>query len=123
MNDISVQELTNEIAKALEEYTEEVEIKMENIKKEVTRNAVQNLKETSPKGITKTYSKGWGTTKKGSKIIILNKKRYYLTHLLEYGHAKTNGGRVQAKPHIRKVEEETIKNYIEKVKGALKIWN
>lgn len=48
---------------------------------------------------------------------MLNKKRYYITHLLEKGHRKANGGYVAARPHIAKVEAEAIDTLVEGIKN------
>lgn len=65
------------------------------------------LKATSPKSKNKRrsgqYAKSW-TKKKRGKMIIIHNKEYQLTHLLEKGHAKRGGGRVEAKVHILPVE-------------------
>ena len=42
-------------------------------------------------------------------------KEAKLTHLLEYGHAKANGGRTRAFPHIRygeNIAKENLVNYL-----------
>lgn len=45
---------------------------------------------------------------------------YRLTHLLEFGHAKRGGGRVEAFPHIRYGEELAIKRMEELTEEAVK---
>ncbi|GEQ22284.1 hypothetical protein CBU02nite_27900 [Clostridium butyricum] len=111
--------LSNEIAKALTEYTDEVTKGIEQEKKDKGKKAVQLLKERSPKGATGDYAKGWATKNVDGKQVIYNKTDYQLTHLLEFGHAKRNGGRVEAKPHIRPVEEQINQEFVDGVKKVL----
>ena len=54
-------------------------------------------------------------TKVDGKYVVHNKTDYQLAHLLEKGHAKVSGGRVEARPHIKPIEEEMIKEFIEGV--------
>ena len=89
---------------------------------EESKEAAKGLKNQSPV-LTGDYAKGWTSknTYKGkySKInTIHNKTDYQLTHLLEYGHVKRNGGRVAAKPHIKPVETRVIENLTRKVESA-----
>lgn len=58
-------DLANEIAKTLEAYSEEVEEQIDLIAEEVTNEAVNELKQTSPKRYGK-YAKNW-RFKKNSK--------------------------------------------------------
>lgn len=55
--------------------------------------------------------------KKSNKIH--NKTDYQLTHLLEKGHAKRNGGRVNPEVHIRPNEERAVKEFESRIKGAI----
>jgi hypothetical protein len=51
--------------------------------------------------------------------LVHNKTDYQLTHLLEHGHAKRNGGRVAPKIHIRPNEEKAVKEFEKRIKGAI----
>lgn len=115
-----VQGLSNEIVKALAQYTDEVTEGIEKKKEDVAERAVKRLKEASPEGATKRYKKGWRVSDVNGKKIVHNKTDYQLTHLLEHGHAKVNGGRVSARPHIRPVEEEVIRDFTEGVEEVIR---
>lgn len=104
--------------KCLQEYTEEVVEALEKTEKELADEAVRTLKQTSPKKSGK-YARSWTQTKQGKKRIVHN-RRYQLTHLLEKGHAKRNGGRVAARVHIAPVEQRISKEAVERLKGNLK---
>ena len=113
--------ISNEFAKILSEYKEDIVDGMNSVKEEVAKETVNKLKSTSPrkrKGGGQ-YAKGWKISDVKGKKIIHNKK-YQLTHLLEYGHAKVNGGRVDAKVHIRPAEEKAIKKYISGVEKVIR---
>ncbi|WP_129045008.1 HK97 gp10 family phage protein [Companilactobacillus metriopterae] len=115
-------DLTKEITQALEDYSTEVERDLEESKKKVAKEAVQELKSTSPKRNKGggAYAKSWGTQKQGTAIIVRNKNHYQITHLLEYGHKKRNGGSVRAFPHISIAEEHAINNFEKTVESKLK---
>jgi hypothetical protein len=110
--------LSNAIAQALTEYTDEVEKGIAQEKKDRGKEAVQLLRQSSPKD-KGDYAKGWTESTVDGKEVIYNKTDYQLTHLLEYGHVKRNGGRVGAKPHIRPVEEQINNEFVEGVKKVI----
>lgn len=114
-----IQGITNEIAKILTEYSKEIEVGVSLAKQTVSLNTAKKLKITSPKGATGSYAKGWTVSDIRGKKVVHNKTDYQLTHLLEYGHAKVNGGRVAAHPHIRPAEEEAIKEFNDAIKKVL----
>ena len=113
-----INSLANEITRALRQYTNEVQEEVNEAAEEVATDAVDKLKQSSPER-TGRYAKSWTKTKKGDKWIVHNKKHYRLTHLLEKGHAKVNGGRVGAKVHIAPVEHNAINDFIERVERAV----
>lgn len=116
----SINNLSREIAKALSTYTNEVTEGMEKAQVEVAKNTVKILKQTSPKGKTESYAKGWTTKTVGNAQVVHNKTDYQLTHLLETGHAKVNGGRVAPRVHIRPAEEKAIEEFTKEVERVIK---
>ena len=125
MANVSVDQLAVEIAKGLAEYSQDVVEKVNISSERVGKSAVKRLKETSPKRYGK-YAKSWTmTTEKAIgqpdlRIIHAKAPHYRLTHLLEHGHAKRGGGRVEGKPHIRPAEEMVIQEFVAEVEEAIK---
>lgn len=119
MGEISINQLANEIAKQVQQYTSDVKKDVQKLQKDIGNEAVQELREKSPKKTGK-YAKGWATKTQGRDVIVHNKTDYQLTHLLEFGHAKADGGRVPAHPHIRTVKEQVVKKYVDSVEKVIK---
>lgn len=124
MANIDIDQLANEIVKGLKEYSQDVVEKVNTSSTKVAKAAVKKLKATSPK-LTGDYAKGWRQkedkyTGQPNTHIVYNKTDYQLTHLLENGHAKVGGGRVEGKPHIRPAEQEVIEQFTSGVEEAIK---
>jgi hypothetical protein len=125
MANINIDQLAAEIAKGLAEYSQDVVEKVNISSERVGKAAVKKLKQTSPKRYGK-YAKSW--TMKTEKAIgqpdlrtiHVKAPHYRLTHLLEHGHAKVGGGRVEGRPHIRPAEEEVIREFTAAVEEAIK---
>lgn len=114
MSKISIDALTEEVIKALNEYKDVVEEDFEEVAKSVAKEGAKKLKATSPRGSGKGrkghYANGWGVTyeRKGNgkfRFTVHNKKKPGLAHLLEKGHQLRQGGRAKAIVHIKPVEE------------------
>lgn len=121
---VKVDDMTDVIMKELKQYSEELDEKIKIDIKKVAENAVKQLKATSPKK-TGFYARYWSHKEsvKGrhvSKRVVYNKYFYQLTHLLENGHAKVNGGRVEGKPHIKPAEEKAIKDLEKEIIESIK---
>lgn len=120
---IKIDELSNEIARTIQEYSEDVEQAVQKVLDKDSTELVNKLKATSPKK-TGEYAKGW--TKKKSTLdgrvtyTVYNKDRYQLTHLLEFGHAKRNGGRVPGQPHIGPVRDEIEEQIVRDIEAAVR---
>ena len=101
-------DIASQISNALAEYSEEVNQKLEDAKSLVADETVAYLKADSPVGRRGKYAKGWRKKKDGTSYVVHNATDYRLTHLLEKGHAKRNGGRTKAEPHISDAERLAI---------------
>lgn len=118
---IKADQLAQEIMKILDDYQDTTVDKMKEAVDKAAKQAVNELKTSSPKR-TGAYAKDWAAKKdrKANKWaygkVVYNKKHYRLTHLLEKGHRKVNGGMVAARPHIAKVEEKAINTLVEGIK-------
>lgn len=123
---IKVDQLTKEIEKALDDFIGVTDEACDKGVTETAKDAVKALRNAHPSGSgqygswDKKYNKGWKimqtkTDKRYHKsATIHNATDYRLTHLLEKGHAKVNGGRTRAFPHIapvaEKCEDDLVKN-------------
>ncbi|PGV63092.1 hypothetical protein COD94_16715 [Bacillus cereus] len=114
----SINDFASEITRELQRYSNLVEEDLEAAKEEVANDLVDELKQKSPKK-TGNYRKGWRKKKDGNAIIVHNALKPQLTHLLEKGHAKANGGRVPAQVHIAPAEEKAINEFVERVERAI----
>ena len=124
MANIKIDDLADEINRGLKEYAD---LATSDIKKAVRKAGNTVRKEISanaPKD-TGAYAKSWSTKKtketaNSLEITVYSRNRYQLAHLLEHGHAKRGGGRVAARPHIAKAEQNGIKEYENEINKALK---
>lgn len=122
---MNVNNLAKSITTQLEKYSQEVANNLKKDTEEVAKECAEELKNTSPKSQKaggKSYAKGWSYKKayesnSSVRYRVFNKNKPQITHLLEYGHAKTNGGRVEAKPHIKQAEQRAKENLIKKLRS------
>lgn len=127
-NAIDPKDFASTLINALTEYRDVTEDKLQQIVDDISKETRNQLKATSPKRkggysgkrIPGTYAKSWTySTKKVGKaykrVVYAKAPEYRLTHLLEYGHARVQGGRVvgrvSAQPHIGKAEQKAIEEF------------
>lgn len=112
--------LAAEINRQLALYARQTEETVGVVAEKVANDGVEMLKANSPKspGGGK-YAKSWTHKKVGKKFVIHNKKHYRLTHLLEKGHAKVNGGRVNPRVHIAPAEDRVIEEFEDELRREL----
>ena len=123
---VTVDQLSKAVLYELQDFVNVTEEAVDKGVSETAKEAVKELRNAHPSGSgqygswDKKYNKGWKVTQTKTdiryhkKATIHNATDYRLTHLLEKGHAKVNGGRTRAFPHIapvaEKCDDELIKN-------------
>lgn len=125
---VSLENLGKEIDKIFEEYKGDIESNLDEITKKVGKKGAQALKNESLAAFpdSKKHKKRYGSTWTSR----ADKERLYTTvtiynsqpglpHLLEYGHASRNGGRVEGREHISSVEESLIFEFEREVESKL----
>lgn len=102
-----------EINKILREYGEASEQAVDNAVRLTATDAVKDIRSSAREqfGGTGEYASSWTQKvekrrKVYSRIVHARAPYYRLTHLLENGHAKVNGGRVEGRPHIAPAANE-----------------
>ena len=130
MKKIAVDQLANEISKTLKDFEGATDEAVQRGVLDTAEEAVKELRVARPTGSEGSpagkygswskYNKGWGikASSRGKKTeaVVHNKTKYRLTHLLEKGHAKVNGGRTQSFPHIAPVADKSEKWLVENIK-------
>ena len=138
MSKTSVDNLANEINKALTEFAGVTEEACESGVMDTAQDAVKDLRPAQPTGTKgdpagvwgswSAYNRGWKIKTQKRKgettATIHNATHYRLTHLLEKGHVIKNGtgrtfGRTGAYPHIAPVNDWTNQELPNLVKRKL----
>lgn len=121
---IQIDELADAVNEQMEEYSK---LSATVVKTAVTKagNSVKKDIGANAPRQTGKYAKSWRTkkTKETStelEVTVYSPTRYMLAHLLEHGHAKRNGGRVRAIPHIAPAEEAAEAELLRDIERGLK---
>lgn len=124
MPKVAVDDFAEALSEELGEYFDSITEDVKTAVRETAEECVEEIKQKSPKR-SGAYRKSWTMTeaynRHGSiRFVVHNKKHYRLTHLLENGHAKKNGGRVDGIPHIAPAEKNAERNLIKRIEVAIK---
>ena len=121
---VRIDQMAHVIMEGLQEYAD---LATDDLKKAVKKAGDEAKKDIQNNAPVKTgaYKKSWTvkTTKETSnamEVVVHSKNRYQLAHLLEFGHAKRNGGRTRAFPHIAPAEQRAAELLEKEVERALK---
>lgn len=121
---IKAEALTAAVNDILKEYGDDAKEIIEETITDVAREAAKNVK-TNATGFNGTgkYAKGWKSKieKKRATVnaVVYNASLPGLAHLLEFGHAKQNGGRTAAYPHIAAVNDWAQDEALNRLKEKL----
>ena len=121
---VSVDQMAQTIMDGLLEYADLATEDMKAAVKKAGNKAKSDVQAGAPVDTGK-YKKSWTvkTTKENAnalEVTVHSKNRYQLAHLLEFGHAKRNGGRTRAFPHIALAEVEAAELLEREVEAALR---
>lgn len=124
--------ITLQVKEVLDDYSKEVRRAMTDAEDKIAKEAVQKLKNTSPKRSGKNhirkYAEGWAIKRTKTStgipdVTLYNKTNGPLTHLLEDGHVIRNAygeyGRFNGIKHIEPVEEWANDALVDKVEKEL----
>ena len=98
---VSIDQLADAVMEELNNYTETTSDGVKTAVRKAAKTVKQEIQSGAPVKSGK-YQKSWATknTKESSntlEITVYSKNRYQLAHLLEHGHVKRGGGRVDRK--------------------------
>lgn len=115
---IDVSQLQAVINSYLNDYTEETEEAMKTASKEVAKDVVMELRkggDYNTHEVGKAFNRGWRSKEQDGRLkittTVYNAKYPNLAHLLEFGHAKRNGGRTRAFNFIAPVADSVEKKF------------
>ncbi len=121
---VRIDQMAHVIMEGLQEYADLATDDMKAAVKKTGNEAKKDIQANAPVK-TGAYKKSWAvkTTKETSnamEVVVHSTNRYQLAHLLEFGHAKRNGGRTRAFPHIAPAEQRAAELLEKEVEAALK---
>lgn len=120
---IEAADLAATVNKLLTEYGDDAQEILEEAITATAKEAAKQLKTAGDFEGSDQYRKGWRSKVEKKRLTIeahvYNGKLPGLTQLLEFGHAKQNGGRTRAFPHIADIntwaQEEAVSKLEEKL--------
>lgn len=120
---IKVDDLAKTIQKEFAQYHRLTNEQLKETVREVGKETKEVVEENAPVK-SGDYRKSWAVkvvneSADSLHLVVHSKDSYQLTHLLEFGHAKRNGGRTKAIPHIGDAEQKAVQSFEKKVKEIL----
>lgn len=115
---VKIDDLDKAVREELDSYSQEVGEAVDNAVLRVARHCLASIKANSPES-SEAYKKGWAMAKETMRsrllAVIYNRKRWFLIHLLENGHQKASGGRVNGKPHVGPAADQAERELVSEI--------
>ena len=124
----TVEQFSLAVMEAMKEFQQSVDYDLVYVTQKVANQAAKNVQAN----ITDSGIRGTGEYKKSIKartikdsplskksVVYAGKPYYRLTHLLEHGHAKLNGGRTRAFAHWEPAEQKAIDDFVKELREAI----
>lgn len=120
---VSVDQMASAITQSLGDYAELSNEVMKQSVTEVSQSVKKDIQANAPVRIGK-YKKSWAAKKvqenaNSLTMVVHSRDRYQIAHLLEHGHARRNGDRVAAIPHIAPAEQKGAEELTENIERGL----
>lgn len=120
---IDPEDLSAVIGDYLADFSDEVRESIDAATKTTAKEVVRELKKGGGFGGSGAFNRGWTSrTEKGrlgSQAIIYNKDLPGLAHLLEFGHAKRNGGRTKAFNFIAPINDAAAEKFVRAIEQSI----
>jgi hypothetical protein len=121
---IDTNELRQTINDILDEYGDEAREAIEAASKKTGKAVASELKKAGDFGGSGDFKKGWTSktelTRTGASTVVYNKDLPGLAHLLEFGHAKANGGRTKAFNFIAPITDTVEEKFADAFEREMK---
>ncbi len=120
---VSIDKLSDAIAEEFDAYSKNAAEEVKDAVKDASSFVREEIQANAPVR-TGAYRRSWAVKKLSETpealvLSVHSKTRYRLTHLLENGHAKRGGGRVEGRPHIAPAEEKGVKKLEDTIRKKL----
>lgn len=121
---VRIDQLAAAVMEGLTEYADLASDDMKKAVKKAGTTVKREIQINAPED-TGAYAKSWAVknvreTSQSLELTVYSKNRYQLAHLLEFGHAKRDGGRVAGKAHIAPAEKKAVRQLEDEIERSLR---